>query len=208
MKKIFITAVILSFLLFGCMGLGEESAVPNESEEPAGVQCRNETIVTPYVEEVCNDVEYQEEECEYIVLNYTVSDVISVDLCTKDGDCVGKSIYDEECVGKCSQAMKRCIMNITNEDDNKAGMWKVGATFTHGDASFRKNPETALILPGETYAFDFSQIYSMGDPPTSATCGINVIEPPTVQNCIMVTKMTTVCTNVTKYITQTTEICE
>lgn len=207
MKKLLIASVIFSLLLFGCAFPGAEPA-PGPEAPPETIYCREETVVKPYVEEVCSDVDYQEEECSYRMLEYTPSSIEQTDLCTEDSECVGKSLYDPECVGQCSRAMKRCRMNITNDDTEKPGVWAVAASFAHGIASFDKNPETALILPGETHTFDFSQIYSLGYPVTTATCAVYVTEPPVVEDCILVSKTTTVCTNVTKYLTETREVCE
>ncbi len=205
MKKLLIASVIFSLFFLGCLG---QPAAPSSEGPPAELQCRNETTVKPYIEEVCSDVEYQEEECYYKTLKYDAGEIVQIDLCTEDSACVGKSIYQPECIDQCTQAMKRCLMNVTNEDEEKAGVWTVAASFTHGGASFDKNPETALILPGETHTFDFSQIYSLGYPSTSATCAVYVVEPPVVEDCILVTKMTTVCANVTKYMTEVREVCE
>lgn len=205
MNRIYIPTVLMIILIAGCIQLPPAQPSP-EVEEPAAPECRVVYVEEPYVEEECRDVIYSEEECTMKELEYTAGQIVKTDLCTADGGCVGKSIYD--CLYQCERAMKRCQMNITNNDEELEGTWTVGATFSYDGASFVKNPQSVEILPGKTHTFDFEQIYQLGDPPTGATCTVTVIYPAIVKDCVFVEKTRFDCENVSKTRIVQQEICD
>jgi hypothetical protein len=204
MKDYALTTMFM-LILAGCIAGPGPIPSPEESpqEEPV-VSCRTVIVEEPYIEEVCEQVSYTEEECEMKELNYTSSQITMTDLCVDDGDCVGKDV--SECIRTCTRAMKRCQMEITNEDAYE-GTWVVGATFHYNGASFVKNPESKDILPGKSHIFDFQQIYTLGDPPTTATCTVSVLYPAITKVCVDVEKTRIDCTNVTKMRAVETEVC-
>jgi len=207
--KNYLTMLIGALLIFaGCVDLGEPMDNWTADDVEPVVSCRTVTEEVPYVEEECEDVTYSEEECEMRALEYTSGDLEITDLCI-DGqpECVGANLG--ACINKCSRAMKRCKMDITNDDEDYDGTWTVGATFSYNGASFIKNPESADIGPGKTYTFDFTQIYDVGsENPKMATCTLTMIYEAVVKDCRMVTRKATECQNVTKTRIVEREICE
>ena len=207
MNRYSILAALMLIFIAGCLQPG----VPiEENEETNGVtptpECRIVYVEEPYTEEVCQEVGYIEEECEMKELEYTSGRIMKTDLCSADGDCVGKNLY--ECFYTCTAAMKRCRMNITNNDPKLAGTWVVGATFSYDGAAFVKNPEQAMIEPNETYTFDFEQIYALGSPPVMATCTITVIYPAVGRDCVQVEKTRIECQDVEKTRIIQEEVCD
>lgn len=207
-KKLSVMLIIAALFFAGCVGVAEpEGELPDEGIPPI-VSCRTTTEEVPYVEEECDDVTYSQEECEMRALNYTAGSVRVTDLCIEgQPECVGANLGG--CINKCTRAMKRCRMNITNNDKDYDGTWTVGATYSYDGASFIKNPESADISPGKTYTFDFTQIYDVGSQnPTMATCTLTLIYEAIVKDCRMVTRKAVECKNVTKTRIIEREICE
>ncbi|MEM3075340.1 MAG: hypothetical protein QW590_00775 [Candidatus Bilamarchaeaceae archaeon] len=205
--KFSIPVIMLSLclLLLGCITLGGVEKPIETQPETIPQQCRVVTEQIPYLEEVCREEMHGREECEYKELSFVVSQVEEIDLCMEGDSCSGKPLG--ECISRCTKAMKRCKMNITNLDTRHSGVWSVGATFTQGKNSFIKNPESAEILPGRTHTFDFTQIYSLGIPSTSATCSLYVLTNASVRDCKTVSRPVTVCENVTKVREEQRVVC-
>ena len=162
-------------------------------------------VEQPYTEEECVDVAYTEEECNMKELEYAASPVVKLDLCVS-GSCTGRNI--SECFYSCNSAMTRCRMNITNKDEKYPGIWMVGASFGYMEASFVKNPQTAEIPPGETFTFDFEQMYDMGQLPTIASCTLTVLYPAVVRDCVQVERTRTDCLNVSKVRIVQQQVCD
>ncbi len=203
--KYYILGAMFMLILAGCIGGTPEVPTDGDTDTDDDViECHIVLTEEPYTEEVCEEVTYMEEECEMRELTYTSSQIMITDLCADDGDCVGKDVF--ECLYTCTGAMKRCQINITNTDEYE-GTWVVGATFGYNGAAFIKNPESKKILPGETYTFDFQQLYTLGDPPSTATCTVTVLYPAIKNVCINVEKTRIDCTNVTKMRVVETEVC-
>lgn len=201
--------LIGAVLIFaGCIDMnGAMEPWTPEEVEPVE-KCRTVTEEIPYVEEECNDITYSEEECEFRALEYTSGDMVIVDLCIEgQPECIGADLGG--CINKCTRAMKRCRMDITNNDEDYEGTWTFGATFSYDGASFIKNPQSAEIAPGKTHTFDFTQIYDVGSQnPTMATCTLTVVYEAIVKDCRMVTREAVECKNVTKTRIVEREICE
>ena len=208
MKKTIIMLIAAVLISAGCIDMGEV-VEPLAPEEPGEiVTCRTVAEEIPYVEEECEDVTYSEEECDMRALEYTSGDLVVVDLCIEgQPECVGANLGG--CINKCTRAMKRCRMDITNNDEEYEGIWTLGATFSYDGASFIKNPESAEIRPGSTHTFDFTQIYDVGSQtPTMATCTLTMIYEAIVKDCRMVTRKAIECKNVTKTKVVEREVCE
>ncbi len=202
--KYYILAATIMIIIAGCVTPAPETGTPTNGGNGGTPFCRTVITEEPYTEEICQEITYTEEECEMKELTYTSGQITMVDLCVEDGECVGKEI--SACPLTCERAMKRCRMNITNEDKYD-GTWTVGATFAYDGASFVKNPESELIDAGKTYTFDFQQIYSLGSPPTTATCSITVLYPAVVKVCVDVEKTRIDCSNITRMRAVETEVC-
>lgn len=203
--KYYILAATFMFIIAGCVTTTPESeTLANVGTQGDVPFCRTVITEEPYTEEVCQQISYTEEECEMKELTYTSGQIAMTDLCVEDGECVGKDIT--ACPLTCERAMKRCRMNITNEDAYE-GTWIVGATFGYNGAAFVKNPESEAIEPGETYTFDFQQIYSMGSPPSTATCSVTVLYPAIAKICVNIEKTRTDCSNITRMRAVETEVC-
>ncbi len=207
MNRYYIFGMLLLIFIAGCI---QTTAPPTEEKPPTTItppikECRTLPTEEPYIEEECINVTYVEEECILKELEYTVSPVTKIDLCTS-GTCTGKPI--SECFYSCTSAMTRCQMNITNKDEKHSGTWVVGANFGYMSASFVKNPQTAEIPPGGTHTFDFEQMYNMGELPTIASCTLTVLYPAIVRDCVQVEKTRVDCKNVSKVRIVQREVCD
>ncbi len=194
---------IIAIFLVGCAG-----PIELPPEQPPGEEERRCTTVTeqvPFIEEECANVSYTEQVCERKKLQYTSTSLPRVDLCISEGPCSGKPL--SECPG-CLNAMTRCQLVLTNNDESKSGSWTVGADFTIGNFGFVKDPITHTIGPKESATFDFHQIYNPGYPINSALCELYVLKEPVVDVCHEETRTRHECTNVTKYTTVEKEVCE
>lgn len=200
----------MGFMLFlaGCLqGPNGNPLTPwiaNNQSQPVQV-CHQVQTETPYQEEVCKDYSVTKEECALRELNYTSSRVQENDICMSGGKCSGGPLSD--CMPGCDQASKRCILEITNNDPQYEGTWVVGATFYYPGASFIKNPQSIDIAPGQKGRFDFTQIYSIGEKQTTASCSLTVIYPGSARDCKQVTTADVRCENVTKTKLVDQEIC-
>jgi hypothetical protein len=196
-------AMFVALLIAGC---AEPLPIITPEEEPEPeVTCRTITEQIPTTEEVCEDVDYTEEVCEKKKLEYTVTDVPKLDLCIQDGDCVGEPLKD---CPSCSKAMTRCRMTITNDDPEKTGFWTVGANYSFDGAGFIKDPIIASIGPGESFTFDFNQMYNPNYPVTSTTCKLAVVDEPVAEICHDETRTESVCQDVQVNETVQREVCE
>jgi len=196
----------LFLLLFGCLNTEVTPAPEGVPELTPPANCHIVTLTEPYTEEVCWNVTYTQEVCEYKALEFSVSSVHKLDLCTVDGDCVGKEL--SACPHTCTGAMKRCRMNVTNLNPDKAGVWAVGANFTLDNAGFIKDPVDSYLQPGETWTFDFTQLYTIGLGGSSMDCDMYLVSTPTVEFCHQVGKDDVECQERTLYRTIEREVCE
>lgn len=198
----------LFLVLFGCL-------TPEATPPPPGVPtpqspslpgCKMVTITEPYQVTECWNLTFTEEVCDRKALEYAVSAVHTLDLCTQDSDCVGKQLV--ECPRTCEGAMKRCRMNVTNLDDANAGVWVAQANFTIDNLGFEKEPTSAFILPGETFTFDYTQLYKLGLYGSSMECTMGLVSTPVAEVCHLEGRETTQCDEVTRYKTVEREVCE
>jgi hypothetical protein len=185
---------------------GSDSILPDDTSGSDVPECSVVTITEPYTETICWNVTYTEEKCEKKALEFSLSTLTKTDLCTQDGSCVGRDLV--ECPHTCTGAMKRCRMDVTNMDEEYAGLWVVGANFTRGKSGFIKDPEGIMIPPGESRTFDFTQLYTLGKRGSSMECELFVIDSPEVEVCYLVGHEDTECEEATKYRTVEKEICE
>jgi len=207
----YLAGILMLILISGCLELPSTTEQPENGVGPisASTQCRMVYVEEPYEEEECREVAYTEEQCARRELSYSVTPIVKTDICTQNGDCVGKALLENiDCLYTCTQAMKRCQMNITNNDPQYDGVWVVGATFSYKDAAFVKNPLSVEIPDGESFTFSFEQIYSLGTPPTFASCSLSVLYPAIVRECIQVEKARIDCMNVTKVRIVQQEVCD
>lgn len=195
----FIICLSLFLVLFGCVNDDGTGGKPDQTNQSGSKspECKVITITEPYDELMCWNITYTEEVCDKKALEYTVSKVDRFDLCTDSGGCAGMSIVD--CESGCDFAMKRCRMNITNNDKDLAGVWVVGANFTVDGNGFIKDPITQTIKAGELYTFDITQLYNVGRTGSSVDCELFVIESPVVEDCHMESTVTPQCKSVTSY---------
>ena len=201
----YIILIMAMLLVFGCAGA---PILPLEEEAEEGTkekECRTVQEEVPTEVEECGEIAYTEEVCDKRILEYTTKKPPIAHFCMLDGVCGGKAL--STCTA-CAKAMTRCGLNITNEDTNKDGTWKVGATFYVDGAKFKRDPITKTIGPGETVNFDFQHFYVPGKPIDSATCDIYVIEEAIIDDCQDVTRTRMECINVTKTVTVDREVCE
>lgn len=179
---------------------------PGPSPTPAPTKtCRTVTTQVPFTETKCGDITYIEPVCGLRKLNYTVTLLPKVDLCTIDGPCAGEEL--SQCQ-HCTKAMTRCVMVIQNEEPVQSGEWKVAANFTLQNAAFNKDPISMTIEANQTAAFDFHQIYDLGQPINSASCELKVMQEPTVQDCVQQQKTKYECQNVTSMRNESRQVCD
>jgi len=206
-------SAIMLILIAGCIQTPEvglangAQSTGSTSGSSAVSDCRVVYVEEPYTVEECRNITYTERVCQEKELEYTAGPIEKTDLCTADGGCTGKELLGE-CLYQCSGAMKRCRMNITNNDPKLTGTWVVGATFSYGGAAFVKNPQTLIIKPGETRTFDFEQLYQLDQKYNIASCSVYVMHPTLADECIDVVNTDRVCENVTKTRIVQEEICD
>ncbi|MFH0885114.1 MAG: hypothetical protein V1861_05380 [Candidatus Micrarchaeota archaeon] len=205
MKVLFIIGILAFLLIAGCITAPVSKPPEPIPQPPENQTCHTVTEVVPVVKEECGNVTYAEQVCEVRKLTYTQKILPKVDLCISDSGCVGKSLGS--CPG-CSKAMTRCIMQITNTESQKSGIWSVGVNYTLGDYGFYKDPITHTIGPNETVDFDFDQIYNPGSPINSATCSFAVVLEPSAEDCIEYSRTRAECNNVTKNVSVAKEVCQ
>lgn len=181
---------------------------PLENEtpvEPPVVTCTTFTEEVPATEEVCENFSYTDEICGKKQLEYSAILLPKTHLCIQDGPCVGQPLAS---CPTCSKAMSRCILVVTNEDEEYSGTWTVSATFSVDQSGFIKEPITKTIAPNESFNFDFYQIYVVGSPIQAASCDLPVTSAPIVDDCHQETRIETECTNVTTTKLVEVEVCE
>ena len=204
-------SAIMLILIAGCIQTPEVGVVNGAQTTGSGTssipECKTAYVEEPYTVEECKNVTYTEPVCKEKELEYTAGPIVKTDLCTADSDCTGKTLIGE-CIYQCSGAMKRCRMNITNNDPQLTGTWVLGATFSYSDASFVKNPQTITIKPGQTATFDFEQLYQLDQKYNIASCTVYVLHPTVVDECINVVKTEMLCENVTKTRIVQEEVCD
>ncbi len=195
--------LLMSFLAFGC--LGSDSGIPIIEPPQQEPVCHTVTEMVPVVIEECGEVAYTEEVCERRELEYNTSMASISHICSlSDEGCGGTNLSN---CSSCSKAVTRCTLEITNLDKRKSGEWTVGATFVSGKATFSREPITKTIDPEESQFFDFQQFYDPGAPINSATCKLVVTDVPVVEDCQDVTKTRNDCSNVTKMVEVSKEVC-
>jgi hypothetical protein len=195
----------LFFVLLAAGCVEPPVLAPEEEPEEKEVTCRTVTEDVPTVDVVCEDVEFTEEVCGKRELKYSVTNLPKVDLCVRDGPCVGLPLRN--CTG-CSKAMTRCVLLVKNEDPEESGSWSVSANYSVKGAGFIKEPITQVISPNESFAFDFFQIYVPDQPITSATCNLAVSDFPVIDDCHEETTLQQVCKNITSTRQVQKEVCQ
>lgn len=192
-------------VLFGCIELPLLSSSETAATNGKGQNC---TII--YEEEfypavACENLSVATQECSREELLYTAGQVQEYDICMAGNGCAGKNL--DECIDKCTRANKRCVLEITN-NDNVSGTWTVGATFIQGKAVYVKDPQTKEIEPGKNGQFDFVQIYSIEPGKvTTTTCTVAVLYPAYAEECRIITRVTELCSNVTETRIIEKEVC-
>ncbi len=205
MRNLLSFGLLAILLVAGCIQAPPQ-APPTGQQPTTPVQtCRNVTTVTPVTQLVCGNVSYTVPVCELRKLNYTVTMRPNVDLCIGDGNCTGSPLGQCQ---TCSSAMTRCVMVIQNNEPVDSGSWTVAANFTLGNAGFIKDPITEVIPANGSFAFDFNQIYTPGDPISSAVCNLWITKEPTIQDCHQETRTRVDCNNVTTNTTSTSQVCD
>lgn len=207
MKISVIAAIVIMLLVAGCTTGGYEKPPSAQPPQPPPAKtCRTVTTQVPFTETKCGDVSYTEPVCGLRKLNYSMTLLPKVDLCTIDGPCAGEEL--SECT-HCTKAMTRCVMVIQNEEPVQSGEWRVGANYTLGpNAMFVKDPISMTINPNQTVAFDFNQIYNIGEPINSATCELFVLQEPTFTDCVQQQKTRYECQNVTQVRNESRQVCD
>ena len=208
--KVLHTFLVLFVLgvFFGCLSQIQPST--NQSQANATPSCRTVITQVPYTESVCQNVSKMEQVCANKELNYSLSGINMTFICVEqtlcvnylqNGSCAPLSLY-------CSKGMTRCRATLINLDDQKAGIWSVGANFTLDGSVFGKNPESVTLLPNVSYVFDFEQFYEMDINQKKASCSIFVSSPAILQDCNYITTMTESCQNQTKYKETEKQVCD
>ncbi len=205
MRIILLAGLFAILIIAGCVSTPSEGGQTPPPSQPGGKTCRTVTEEVPVVKEECGPVSYTEQVCGIRKLNYSFKLLPKVDLCIGDGSCTGNPLGDCQA---CSKAMTRCIMEITNLEPQKTGLWSVGANYTLGSAGFLKDPIIHTIGPNQTAQFDFNQIYTPGQPINSASCSLFVLSEPTIEDCHEETRSRQDCRNVTRTTQVQREVCE
>jgi len=205
LRNLVIFGLILALLLAGCTTQQVQPTPQPKPTPQTGKICRNITEQIPIVSEVCENVSYTENICGIRKLNYSTLNPIKIDLCISEGACSGMPLGD---CPSCQQAMSRCMLIVQNKEDQKSGMWSVGANFTIGTFGFNKDPITSYIGPNENHTFDFNQIYVPGDPISSAVCSLSILSDPTIEECHQETRPKLVCRNETVMESVQKEVCQ
>ncbi|MEM4208531.1 MAG: hypothetical protein QW153_03030 [Candidatus Bilamarchaeaceae archaeon] len=205
-KLFFVIAVLFMLFLTGCIQIPQQNSTNWNNTALQMENCRLVEQEIPYTELVCENQTETQQECTMRELSYKTSSIQEYDICMTGNGCSGKNL--SLCQNVCTQANKRCVIEITNTDKVN-GRWTVGATFVQGGAVFVKNPQTQEIKPGETKKFDFIHIYNMEKGRlTTTTCTLQVIYPATTEECKSISKQVEVCKEVKKTKIEEKEICD
>lgn len=205
MRQSILFGIFAMLIIAGCVSPPTE-AIPSSPAGPSepSQECTIVMEERPVIEEECGNVSFTEQICGLRTLEYSTASVPKVDLCIADGACVGEPLG--KCLA-CSKAMTRCMLILTNDDD-KTGTWTVSASYMLGTSGFTKEPITAAIRPGESYTYDFFQIYVPGQPINSASCELTVTNEAIIDDCHEETRTGIVCRNVTRTVLVETEVCQ
>lgn len=206
MKLSVLAVIVVMLFIAGCASPPQGQTPPTTPPTTTPTKtCRTVVDQIPYTDTRCGDVSYTEPVCGLRKLNYSTILLPEVDICMIDGPCAGSEL--SECQ-HCTKAMTRCVMVIKNEEPVQSGQWSVGANYTLGNAMFLKDPITLTIEANHTAAFDFNQIYELGEPANSASCKLFVVKEPTIIDCVQQTKSKYECQNVTMYRNESRQVCE
>mgnify|MGYP000240138857 CR=1 FL=1 len=190
---VFLMSVLItfSFLIAGCINLGQLTKNENETTISSVQNCRMAKEEVPSLEKVCKNITVSTQDCSKRELKYATSAVKEYDICMSGDGCAGKNL--SECLYLCDRANKRCVLEITN-NDNIPGVWTVGATITQGKSVFVKEPQTKRIEPGQKVSFEFIQIYNIPDnKPTTTNCAITIVSPAYIEECKTITTVKEEC---------------
>lgn len=195
-------------LIAGCVG--PTPPTPPLPNITPGKTCTNVSSTTPYVTVDCSNTTSVNEKCEFKKLDYTLTDIDKLQICTLKDSCIG---YDSKgkCVNyQCSKQTTICKLNITNNDDKFTGQWTVSGNFTMNGIVFDKNPDTVSIAPKGTATVTFQQFYNIDNNNNQllAECAMYISSSPKIYHCMNITTTTEDCKNVTKYKTMTKEVCK
>jgi len=203
---VLLISISLSFLIAGCINLDQFTKGESENTTSPVQNCKIVKEEVPSVEKVCKNITVSTQNCSKRELKYTASAVKEYDICMEGDGCTGKNL--SECLYSCDRANKRCVLEITN-NDNIPGSWTVSGKIEQGKTVFVKEPQTKEIEPGQTMAFEFIQIYGIPDNrPTTATCSITVSSLAYADECKTITTTNEECENITTIKIVEREICE
>jgi hypothetical protein len=203
LKNLTILIVLGILIIAGCVSTPQ--AQPSQNQTVPKASCRNVTEQQPYITEVCNDIQVTKQVCGMRDIPYDYHKMTTINLCLSDGNCSGKPLGDCQV---CTTAMTRCGIIITNNDKQASGAWGVAANFTVKGGGFNMNPVTKVIAPNESAEFDFQQMYTPGNPISSANCVVGLVSAPKVDDCHDETRIASECENVTKYKQVDKQVCE
>jgi hypothetical protein len=199
-----ILSILAMLFVAGCVS--PPSILQPQNATPAAEKtCHTVSEQQPYGEVECKDVSVTNQVCGLRALPYDMHNLSILHLCVDDGGCVGLPLGDCQ---SCTRAMTRCGLLITNDDNKSSGVWVVGANFTVTGGGFIVNPISKTLGPGESYEFDFQQMYTPGNPISSASCAVYLMSAPKVDDCHDETRTSQECLNVTKYKTVERQVCE
>ena len=213
LSPILIMAIFLFvsvFILPGCAIL-PKSKSGNDSSGPSlfggsdsKCQLVNETVGKEVV--VCANT--YPETCGPAELSYESKRLEDVELCSVDGNCVGKSQLS--CDHACQRIVLRCSLQIKNKDTAE-GTWIVTPTITQGALSYYKEPKALRIKPNGVGTFDFQQEYTydtgVAHAPIKAECALDITTKPTSKVCKKSVDPLRVCHNETVGEIVAREVC-
>ncbi len=202
---LYILPFFLIILLFGCVSSPKEKLPTNSSPSSKSQHCKTVIDSVPTTTTECGNISVTEKVCGMRKLNYTLLEVPKIDLCVDDSSCSGKPIT--QCASQCSKVMTRCAILIHNTDLKIPGTWMVTANYTIGNYGFQKDPISKYILPNQSFAFDFYQIYQPNPSIGSASCTLYVLSDPLIEDCHEETRPKVECSNVTHITDVEREVC-
>jgi hypothetical protein len=204
LRFVLVVPLIAMLVIAGCVTPPIVGTQPGANAS-AEKKCHTVSEQQPYLEESCNDVSVTKPVCGTRALPYDMKNISILHLCVDDHNCVGNPLGDCQV---CTRAMTRCGTIITNKDNKSSGTWVMGANFTVTGGGFIRDPVSKTLGPGESYEFDFQQMYTPGNPISSASCNVYLVSAPKVDDCHDETRVTKECQNVTKYKTVERQVCE
>ena len=208
MKNRYVILIVVTLLLFfGCINQQQTETTSTSSNKTTKI-CKNISTQTEYTEPECQNMTTVQESCAYKELEYTVTALEKLDLCSDKTLCTSYDASNKCAVWKCATGTTICRVNITNKDSLYKSKWTAIANYTLNSMNFDKNPVNIEIKPGETKTAEFQLFYSMDADQITPACKISVLKPSKIMHCANTSITRESCIDVIKYNTVITESCQ